>query len=111
MRSASRTGSLTRERKVERAAPRPKPSCSLLAAAMSEFPVPPYRFLDIWQALGGDPLTFDEWMAEPRRSPADAWSQLMAAIRGDLIGLLADDNPPANELLPLVAARTGGPDA
>lgn len=73
---------------------------------MAEFPTPRYHMLDIWLALGGDPAVFEEWMDDPRRTPADAWAQLMAAIRGDLAGLMADTNPPADQLADLVLRLT-----
>lgn len=63
-----------------------------------------YHLLDVWMALGGDPLVFEEWMSEPRRSRADAWAQLMSAVRGDRRVLL-DTNPPGDQLLALVWER------
>lgn len=70
-----------------------------------KFPTPRYHFLDIWMALGGDPLVFDAWIEHPKRTPADAWHQLLGAIRGDLPGLLADTNPPAGELVDVLLAN------
>ncbi len=57
-------------------------------------PTPAYAMLDVWMALGGDPLAFDRMWAEPRRTPADTWAQLMALIRGNLASMLKDSNPP-----------------
>jgi hypothetical protein len=60
--------------------------------------------LDVWVALGGDFLSFELWMDDPNRTPADAWAQLLAAIRGDLMA--GDHNPgPGDELLALIEAR------
>jgi hypothetical protein len=56
--------------------------------------------LDVWMALGGDPATFEEWMDNPKRTPADAWAQLLAAIRGDLMN--GDHNPEPGLILKLV---------
>lgn len=67
-----------------------------------------YEMLDIWQALGLDPGEFDSWMDEERRTPADAWAQLIAAIAGDVKALCRDTNPPAGELL-IDAARQRQP--
>jgi hypothetical protein len=67
--------------------------------------VQPYMCLDLWMALGGDPRVFDLWMAHPKRTIADAWSELLAAVRGDL--MLEDHNPPLGELLELVERRLG----
>ncbi len=64
--------------------------------------IPRYALLELWQALGGDWQTFEEWMAEPRRTEADAWSQLLGAVRGSVASLFADTNPPAGQLLDLV---------
>lgn len=64
-----------------------------------------WHLLDIWQALGGEPEEFERWMDEPRRSVADAWAQLMAAIRGDIDTLEADTNPPAGYVLYLAFPR------
>lgn len=66
--------------------------------------VPLVGMLDVWMALGGEPIAFDRWMAEPKRTPADAWAQLLAAIRGDL--MVGDHNPgPGDELLALIWQR------
>lgn len=73
---------------------------------MSVFGIPRYAMLDVWMALGGSPRGFDEWMEDdPRRTDADSWAQLMAAVKNDLIGLLEDTNPPTGALLLLVEAR------
>lgn len=69
---------------------------------MSGDPVPRFAQLDVWMALGGDPLDFERWRDHPRRSFGDAWAQLMAAVQGDVIGLLRDTNPPAGELVDLL---------
>ena len=70
-----------------------------------------FELLDLWIALGGDPLVFETWMAEPRRTIEDAWAQLVAAVAGDLVALMADTNPPAGELLALVNADPRGGEA
>lgn len=62
--------------------------------------IPLYALLDVWLSLGGEPGAFESWMED--RSTADAWAQLMSAIRGDIISLLEDSNPPAGLLLGLV---------
>ena len=59
--------------------------------------------LDIWLALGGDSRVFEEWIDEPTRYPSDAWAQLLAAIRGDLMN--DDTNPPPGALRELVYRR------
>lgn len=41
-----------------------------------------YELLDLWMALGGDPIVFEQWMAEPRRTEEDAWAQLLGAVSG-----------------------------
>jgi len=64
--------------------------------------IPRYAMLDIWMALGGKSTVFEQWIDEPKRTPADAWAQLVGAVRGDVVGLLEDTNPPAGELLALV---------
>lgn len=73
--------------------------------------IPQYAMLDVWMALGGEPRVFDEWMADPKRTPADAWAQLLAAIRGNL--MVGDTNPYPNQILELVWQRwpgnAGGP--
>ncbi len=66
-----------------------------------EFPVPRFAMLDVWVALGGDSIVFEEWIDDHRRTPADAWAQLLAAIEGDAESLAEDTNPPAGELLDL----------
>lgn len=58
--------------------------------------------LDLWLALGGDSLLFDDWYDGERMSPADAWSLLLSAVRGDVVVLLAATNPPAGQLLAVV---------
>ena len=63
-----------------------------------------FELLDIWMALGGCPLVFEQWMSDPRRTVPDAWAQLMGAISGKLC--LEDTNPPPGELADLVLART-----
>lgn len=62
-----------------------------------------YLLLDVWMALGGESQDFERWMDEPRRTHADAWAQLLAAIRGDLMP--GDTNPPPGEILALVWNR------
>lgn len=64
--------------------------------------------LDVWVALGGNGPDFETWMDEPRRTNADAWAQLMAAVRGDWPGLFADTNPPAGQLLDLHLSHEEG---
>jgi hypothetical protein len=51
--------------------------------------------LDVWLNLGLHGQAFEEWIDELRRTPADAWAQLLAAVRGDISGLCMDTNPPA----------------
>lgn len=68
---------------------------------MTTDPIPRYAQLDVWMALGGDPGVFETW--RDRRTFADAWAQLLRAVAGDLVTLCADTNPPAEELLALVA--------
>jgi hypothetical protein len=74
--------------------------------------IPPYAMLDVWMALGGDPLAFDRMWAEDRRSPPETWAQLLAAIRGDRETLARDTNPPAGpefeRLLSAALDRTAG---
>lgn len=69
------------------------------------YPCPRYLMLDVWVALGCSGVTFEDWIDDPQRTPADAWSQLMAAIRGDLPTLLADTNPPAGVLVDFMVER------
>lgn len=57
--------------------------------------------LMLWMDLGGTVDGFETWMSEPRRTWADAGAQLRAAGRGGWPLLLADTNPPANQLLDL----------
>ena len=64
----------------------------------------PYERLDIWMALGLDSQEFGPWSEHPKRTPADAWAQLMAAVAGNVASLCKDTNPPAGELL-IDAAR------
>lgn len=68
--------------------------------------IPRYAMLDVWSALGGDSDTFDAWMADPKRTPADAWAQLLAAIRGDVMA--GDTNPYPGAILQLVWNREMG---
>lgn len=68
------------------------------------FWVPRHALLDVWMSLGGGSQVFEDWMSEPKRTPADAWAQLMAAIRGDL--MTGDHNPePGDALLALIWQR------
>jgi len=69
-------------------------------------PIPRYAQLDVWCALGGDYASFDHWRfhEDDRRTFADAWAQLCAAIKGDVAGLMADTNPPAGSILDLLVA-------
>lgn len=60
--------------------------------------------LDIWLSLDGDGEEFEAWIDDPRRTFADAWAQLMAAINGSG-SLVLDTNPPAGELLNLPVRR------
>lgn len=66
--------------------------------------IPLEAMLDVWVALGGDPTDFDTWMADPKRTPADAWAQLLAAVRGDVMA--GDTNPYPGLILSLVWNRT-----
>lgn len=50
--------------------------------------------LDVWLNLGGVGPAFERMMTEDRRTDADTWAQLMAMIREDVAGLMADTNPP-----------------
>lgn len=76
------------------------------AKPVMDDPIPRYAQLDVWLALGGDGQAFERWRDE--RGFADAWAQLMAAVKGDVVGLLADTNPPAGALLDLVRLPTNG---
>jgi hypothetical protein len=67
--------------------------------------IPRFAMLDLWMALGGDSNAFEAWMDEPKRTPADAWAQLLAAVSGNLDSLLADTNPPAGAILHLAWQR------
>lgn len=60
----------------------------------TQYGIPVHAMLDVWMALGGSPDAFYRMWEEPKRTPADTWAQLLAAIRGDLASLLADNNPP-----------------
>lgn len=62
--------------------------------------IPRDAMLDVWQALGGDPFLFEQWVDEPNRTPADAWAQLLAAIRDD--DMSGDHNPEPGLSLDLV---------
>lgn len=57
--------------------------------------IPRYAMLDVWVALGGRPRAFERMMSEPRRTPADTWSQLLAVVndRGHTT-FEGDTNPP-----------------
>lgn len=66
-----------------------------------------FEMLDLWMALGLDSADFDPWMDEPRRTPADAWAQLVAAIAGNVESLRRDTNPPAGAELIAAARRVG----
>ncbi len=63
-------------------------------APWDRFPIPRYAMLDVWMALGGELAAFELMMTEPGRTPADTWAQLLAAVREDVVALLADTNPP-----------------
>lgn len=69
--------------------------------------VPLIAHLDVWLALGGTPIDFDAWMADPKRTPADAWAQLLAAIRGD--DMSGDTNPAPGLILDLVTTANTSP--
>ena len=72
--------------------------------------IPTYAMIDVWVALGGDVTSFDRMWAEPHRTPADTWGQLLAVIRDDYLGLIEDTNPPMGpEIDALITARTGRP--
>lgn len=64
---------------------------------MSDFPVDAAYMLDVWMALGVPPSEFEAWYNHPKRTPADAWAQLLQAIR-DPSKLNEDSNPPAGTL-------------
>lgn len=59
----------------------------------ADFPIPTYAMLDVWLALGGNMSGWMKWLDEPRRGPADAWSQLLAWVRRTPPN--EDTNPPA----------------
>ncbi len=75
---------------------------------VSSGPIPDYALLDVWCALGGDYTGFNHWrfIEDPRRTMADAWAQLMAAVRGDIAGLMEDTNPPAGSIIDLIVDTT-----
>lgn len=64
---------------------------------MSE--IPRYVLLGVWMALGGKPIDFETWMHD--RGTADAWAQLMAAVRDDIAALAEDSNPTAGLIVDL----------
>ena len=66
-------------------------------AATTQFRVERLAMLQVWMALGGESQPFERWMEN--RTLVDAWHQLLAAISGDIAGLIEDSNPPAGELL------------
>lgn len=71
--------------------------------------VPPvHLLLDIWQALGGDSEAFHPWWAADPSFP-DRWSQIVAAVAGNISDLAADSNPPAGALLD-IAIQFGAAD-
>lgn len=75
---------------------------------MTDLYVSRLAMLDVWLALGGDPIAFERMMAEDRRTDADTWAQLMAMIREDYPSLMADTNPPCGpEFEALMLARLG----
>ena len=50
-------------------------------------PIPRYAQLDVWMALGGGAVAFERW--RDGRTFADAWSELIAAVRhpdADFVG-------------------------
>lgn len=61
---------------------------------------PVHLLLDLWQAIGGDSEDFHPWWAADPSFP-DRWSQMVAAINGNISDLTADSNPPAGKLLDL----------
>lgn len=68
--------------------------------------IPREAMLDVWIQLGCPSLLFDSFMDDPRRTPADAWAQLLAAISGNVNALCRDTNPPApNELIDAARQR------
>mgnify|MGYP007071579175 FL=1 len=56
--------------------------------------------LDVWCAMGGDSQVFHTWWAEDPSFP-DRWSQMVAAIGGNISALASDSNPPAGALFDL----------
>lgn len=66
--------------------------------------VPVHLLLDVWQAMGGDGEAFHAWWAADPSFP-DRWSQIVAAVGGNISGLTADSNPPAGALLDLAIAH------
>jgi len=72
---------------------------------MSAGPIPEYALLDVWMALGGESEAFTHWRfnEDRRRTMADSWAQLMAAVRGDWT-MEGDTNPPPGSLLLLAPA-------
>ena len=72
---------------------------------MSQFRVERLAMLEVWMALGGESQPFERWMEN--RTFVDAWHQLLAAIGGDIAGLVEDSNPPAGELLDLLLVDPG----
>jgi len=77
---------------------------TILASQIPKFRVAEIAMLELWQALGGDPVVFLDWFTEPGRTPADAWSQLLGAVAGDLMA--GDTNPEPGAILALVWNRT-----
>ena len=65
----------------------------------------PFEMLDLWQALGLDSNDFHDWLAEPKRTPDDAWAQLVSAVAGDVASLCRDTNPPCGPQLVDAARR------
>lgn len=60
--------------------------------------------LRVWMALGGDSRDFDVWLHSDGVTHADVWSQMLAAIKGDL--MVGDTNPPPpDSLLALIWQR------
>lgn len=90
-----------------------KAKAHLHASAPSSSPVGDrvpsvHLLLDIWQALGGDSEAFHPWWAADPSFP-DRWSQIVAAVAGNISGLAADTNPPAGALLD-IAIQFGAAD-